>query len=328
MAVPDIPTSRVGFLVVGSARSGTTLVQRLACEISGVGMPPETHFFSAFASDLLHRRRFPLGGADLEQELQSYGRTEGARGLGLDTRAVIEDLHGEADSPFDLFESIVRTIAPAASVLGEKTPDHLLWWPALSEAVPWLRFVVCVRDPRAVVSSALQMPWQSRDEISSFGGRAYLALATRWDIDQRAASELSATLGPDRCLVLRYEDVVVDPDLARARIATLLGIEGHLSQRAPTDIVLPWEGWKQSALEEVRTDRTKSWEVALTPRRAGEIASICRGGMMRFAYTDGLPAASRAAYIRSRLGRAEKRDLRLLRASYRRYEHYVRGLTL
>ena len=35
----------VSFLMVGTPRSGTTLLQRLACELPGVGMPPETHFF-------------------------------------------------------------------------------------------------------------------------------------------------------------------------------------------------------------------------------------------------------------------------------------------
>jgi len=48
------------FAIVGSPRSGTTLVQRLCCELEGVVVPYETHFFSAYLP--VCRPRFPLAG--------------------------------------------------------------------------------------------------------------------------------------------------------------------------------------------------------------------------------------------------------------------------
>jgi len=50
---PEVGRRGPDFLIVGSARSGTTLVQRLACELPGVAMPPETHFFDIFLRRLL-----------------------------------------------------------------------------------------------------------------------------------------------------------------------------------------------------------------------------------------------------------------------------------
>lgn len=44
----DLPAP--AFLIVGTPRSGTTLVQRLASELPGVAIPPETHFFSLFVA--------------------------------------------------------------------------------------------------------------------------------------------------------------------------------------------------------------------------------------------------------------------------------------
>ena len=38
--------AELSFLVVGTARSGTTLVQRLCCELPRVWVPGETHFWS------------------------------------------------------------------------------------------------------------------------------------------------------------------------------------------------------------------------------------------------------------------------------------------
>src|SRR5687767_12835002 len=39
----------------GTARSGTTLVQRLVCELDGVAVPPESHFLNGFLSIMLRR---------------------------------------------------------------------------------------------------------------------------------------------------------------------------------------------------------------------------------------------------------------------------------
>ena len=39
-------TDRVGFLIVGTPRSGTTLVQRLVSELRGVRVPPRDPFLS------------------------------------------------------------------------------------------------------------------------------------------------------------------------------------------------------------------------------------------------------------------------------------------
>ena len=303
MGPKQTPAGRVGFLIVGSARSGTTLLQRLACEIPGVGMPPETHFFSSFAADLVHRRVFPLAGSDLREELERFSALDTSKAIEIDQGAIIDDLSGVAASPFEMFESIVRALAGPAELLGEKTPGHLLWWPAIASAAPLVRFVVVVRDPRAVVASNLSMSWAGYDELSPFPGRIHLPLAARWQLDQQSASAMLATLGSSRCLLLRYEDVVADHETTRHQIGSFLGRDALAPlQTAPTGIVLPWEPWKQSALNEVTSDRVTAWGDALAPQEADQVVAICRRGMRQFGYTQGRPGAIRAARIRARIG--------------------------
>ena len=82
-----------------------------------------------------------------------------------------------------------------------------------------MRFVVTVRDPRAVVASSLAMPWSSSDEFALWGDQLHLAYAACWEFDQRLAASLSDELGPERSLVIRYEDLVSDSDAARLKIA-------------------------------------------------------------------------------------------------------------
>jgi hypothetical protein len=291
-------------------------------------MPPETHFFSDFASDLVSRRKFPLAGSALLEELDLLSTRDSSKGLGIDRDSVMDILGGVAASPFDLFEAMVRALAGPAPILGEKTPGHLLWWPAIARAAPWVRFVLVVRDPRAVTASSLSMPWTSNDDLAGWGSRVHLPLAARWMFDQWTGARLSTTLGSKRCLVLRYEDVVADPDAARERIASLIGSSvGIPRQPVPSEIVLPWEQWKQDALGTVRADRVSAWHETLGHRDALQVAAICRTGMGHFGYAD-RPGHVQAAIVRARLGPETNRKLRQYIASYREYHRYITTVAL
>jgi len=311
---------RVGFLVVGSPRSGTTLVQRLACEIPGVRMPPETHFFSEFAPGLIARRRFPLDADAIVEETGRFLALDSARGLELDAAAVVDDLGGTCPGPYALFDALVRQLAGPAEMWGEKTPDHLLWWRPLSQAAPWLRFVAVVRDPRAVVASNLTMPWSSDGRVPAWGEDTHLAFAALWARLQGQVKALEDTLSPSRRLVLRYEDVVDDPEAARGRLATFLGRPTDAGWQAPPDdMVLAWESWKADALGPVTADRVLRWRDTLDVRRAAEVAALCRVGMRRFGY-EGAPSRRLAAATWVRIG--PRNSARLLR--YRRaYDGYL-----
>jgi Sulfotransferase family len=304
-----VAVERVGFLIVGSPRSGTTLVQRLACEIPGVAMPPETHFFSDFAWDLVRRHEFPLGGQALRDEMAIFAGLENSRGLDLDPDALVGSFGGTADSVYGLFDEMVRQFAGPAEIWGEKTPGHLWWWRPISVAAPWMRFIVVVRDPRAVVRSLLEMPWQEGPDLDSWEGRLHLALAGKWAFDQEVASALLAELAPSRALLLRYEDVVSEAATARSAIARFLGRSGtEQVQEAPSSMVHPWEHWKKRAMEDVASDRVHGWQTDLGDRRAAEVAWICRDGMARFGYPRN-PLRAALVAVRNRKVGAELADM-------------------
>jgi len=321
---PPDASGRVGFLVVGSPRSGTTLVQRLACEIPGVRIPPETHFFSEFAPGLIERRRFPLGPAEITEEIDRFLALDSARGLQLDPDGVVDELGGACQSAYALFDALVRALAGPAELWGEKTPGHLLWWRPLATTAPWLRFVVVVRDPRAVVASNLEMPWRDDPRVPAWGERRHLAFAVQWRRFQHEVLAMRQALAPDRRLVLRYEDLVTDPDGARAAMAAFLGrapgdaAPTRAEGPAPVDIVLPWESWKRDALGPVRPELAERWREVLDERRAEEVATVCRGPMRRFGY-DGAPGPARATAVLARLGPRPVAALARYRRAYDRY---------
>lgn len=309
------------FLIVGTPRSGTTLIQRFACELSGVRVPPETHFFRAFAGRLLARRSFPLAGSELRAEVEAFGRLGTSRGIGLDVDAVMELLDGHCSSVLDLFGAVVRQIAGPATTYGEKTPSHLRWWRPLTAASTGLKIIAVVRDPRAVVASALDTPW---------GRRGHVVLAQQWSIEQRQVLEAGRTLGNRRCLTVRYEDAVTNAGGTRRAIATFLGTDdrppGTTTNAQP--MFLEWESWKARATGPVTTDRIDAWRRLLEPRQAAQVSAICRRGMVEFGYGRD-PASVSASWLQAaRIPPASQyRRARAIVARHRQL-HRINSITL
>jgi hypothetical protein len=265
-------------------------VQRLASELEGVRVPPETHFFSEFLPDLARRRRFPLAGAELAAELDRFAARPYLAGVGLDPRAVADALGGRAEDAVDLFCAVVDHLAgPGARLVGEKTPGHLAWWRPLASALPALKVVAVVRDPRAVVASFARLGW----------GGDPLQNAARWDADAAAALAARAGLGAARCLLLRYEDVVADPDAARAALAGLLGAGAAGGGAGDAGGLFPaWESWKARAGADVDAARATAWRTELDPALAGAVAAVCRRRMAALGYDAPAPPEAVARLAR------------------------------
>ena len=272
----------IAFLIVGTPRSGTTLVQRLACELPGVRIPPETHFFEQFVEDLLRRRTFPLDEAEVREELRIFLGRGNARGLDLDDDEVVRVLGGQCRQALDLFAALVRCLAGPAHLYGEKTPAHLRWWSPLSHALPELKLLWVVRDPRAVIASNLQVPWAEPDPA---------ALAEEWNQDHEELRQASCCLPPHRLLILRYEDLVAGPAATRSRIAHFLGIAEQPHQIRVEQLFVPWETWKSRVAEPITKDRIDAWRQTLTHSQAKVIAAVCAGGMEELGYLRGREAA-------------------------------------
>lgn len=287
------------FVIVGTPRSGTTLVQRLAGEFPGVGMAPETHFLSRFALPLLGRRRMPMDSAVVREELDAYLAMPTSLGLRLDRDEVLDHLGPGPHRLIDVFGAVVAGLAGPARLYGEETPEHLRWLGPLSRALPQLRVVAVVRDPRAVAASHAAVPW---------GVKPPQLLAEQWCIDLALLGRAQQDLG-ERLIILRYEDVAADPGRARSRLAAFLepgggpvgGIPAAVAESSvgpgPAGgrraIVLEWESWKHRALGPVTGERVAAWRDTLSPGTAADVAARCRVGMAALGYRD-LPSATDA----------------------------------
>ncbi len=309
---PPIPA----FIIVGTPRSGTTLVQRLAAELPRVRVPRETRFFHKFRA---LPWVFPLEGDDLRKVLGECATIAEVPNPDIDE--MFERLGGRANGPLSIWAAVIRESAGEdASLYGEKSPPHLWWWRPLSVALPSMRIVAVVRDPRAVIASWGAVPWGPEGQLST------VQLAQRWVLDQREVERARSTLGRERCLVLRYEDAVTDPDGARRRIADLLGVgisaDDSLRTASADELFMPRETWKARAVGEITPERIHAWKGSLPPRDARVIEAICRRAMIRFGYpVTGSPLGAWAL----RVGLAPRSTLRRARLAWS-YRQRIRSI--
>jgi len=256
----------IDFLIVGTSRSGTTLAQRLAAELPGVAIPPETHFLTKFLPRL--QKFGPIATAQTDALERVTAR------LGFGRPIDVSQL--DRSSPLALFDSLVHQLAGDGSVYGEKTPAHLRWWRPLMRTLPDLKLVGIVRHPCAVALSQRGVPW---------GTKSIEQFASRWNFDQRLLLKAFKEQ-PHRVLIVRYEDMVNDPTAIQKRIAEHIGIGlapklQHVDGHA---IGLEREWWKSEATQAISTEHIDSWRSELDRRSQAVIASACRREMRKFSY--------------------------------------------
>lgn len=265
------------FMIIGTPRSGTTLVQRLTTELRGVRLPPETHFFSLFGVSLSRDFEFPLDSQGISKALRCYKSLTPVQPLPFASEQIIARLSGRCESPVQLFGAVVRELAGSARLVGEKTPSHLRWWRPLARAAPSMRFVWVLRDPRAVVASQMKVP---------FGEGSTALAAARWATDQRELKVAQHHIG-SRLLVLRYENVVIDPSRTRELIARHIGLTVGANNMQDPDpqIVQDWElEWKGRALNEVTDSRIQAWRTSLDTSAVTVTELICARAMRECGY--------------------------------------------
>lgn len=265
-------TQRGYFFVVGSPRSGTTLLQSMLMRAPGVTIPPETHYMNITWQ---RRQKMP----DLRTD-DGWDRAVTA----VRARTVQDEIELD-DAAFDRrVDSCPRTYADllrawldavgdheGARIVGEKSPGHTAFVTELAAAMPEARFVHIVRDPRDVVLSQKEV----------FGRPAILS-ALRWRLDLRHHHDAERLLPRDRYRLVKYEDLVADPEQTVRPLAEFLGLEYtdamiNPGERDKTGFS-SMETHKLQTLEKVTTGRIGRYkgklakgDIAVTERLCAEL---------------------------------------------------------
>ncbi len=186
--------ARPAIFVVGSPRSGTTLLRLLLDAHPHISCGEETHFLRAL--EVIVGRDWPL--------LASYGLP---REWWL---ARIRGLYGDFQA-----EVLGRT---GRSRWAEKDPTYTLLLPFIEELFPDALYVHLLRDGHDVVAS-FRDRWGYRS--------AARAARSEWARYVTAARALQARVGERRFLELRYERLVMEPEAEARRLFDFLDEPWH-----------------------------------------------------------------------------------------------------
>jgi hypothetical protein len=206
--------------IIGMPRSGTKLLRNLLNRHSRIAIPDvETEFLPWMAQhvgdfgDLKRQEHFDrfyerVTKAPFFIYRKDEGRCPSARRWQEACRAY--DAAG-------LFEALVRIdvgAAPESSIIwGDKSPSYIRHIPLLASLYPDARFIHIVRDARDYCLS-----------INKAWGKNMLRAAQRWADDIDAANQaLRSSSNPH--LLVRYEDLLAEPEEVLGRICVFLDID-------------------------------------------------------------------------------------------------------
>ena len=249
------------FFIVGCGRSGTTLLRTMLNRHSRVAVPLESLFIIDYlkAKDGLDRDVL------IKTLLQEYELHEW--GIDIDPSDLV-DTASARDAIERLHE--LYLLKHGKQIWGQKTPRFVHHGEVLKRAWPDAKFVHVVRNPHAVVSSLI------RSDVHR--SNAYFG-AQRWARDVAAGLRLAETF-PGDVLLVRYEDLVSDPERELRRVCTHLGLgyepEIATPQKRETGEYGSYYANVHALLDKPpSTDRIDVWRTALSPRQLRLVDDIC-----------------------------------------------------
>lgn len=204
---PSIP-----FFITGSGRCGTTLLRRLLIEKSGAVIPPENYSLG------ISGRLSPLIRADYRQyclsildEMRS-NNDQGWSWYGIDTHQALELLssvpaeHRSVANFWHAFHALyaIAVGKPSVTRWGDKTPLNVWRLDHINQIFATARFVFMIRNVFDASYSYGNMDIQGRHG-------QYLDGARRWVDSNRKLLDF-AQRHPEKVKLVRYEDLVTDPD--------------------------------------------------------------------------------------------------------------------
>ena len=316
-------------LVVGSPRSGTTLLRDLLRAHPRLTFPPESNVLPALRrlhGDPASERRARLLAGDL---LGSFSIK--AWRLDLDVSA-LAGARTFADAVARLYEAWAQREGKPR--WGDKTPLHALELPAALAIFRGAQVLHVVRDGRAVAASLLRQPW---------GPACATSAARLWRRCVEAARRDGRALGGEGYLEVRFEALVTEPERVLREVCAFLGeaFDPAVLRPArippPNGLTQPWPAAHEREID----PRAAAWE-GLSPRALGAVEAEAGETLRALGYEAPVTARQRrsaacalrdaAAFVRwrattwDRVARATT-DLRLARARLLRAFGVIGGPT-
>jgi hypothetical protein len=236
------------FFIVGSARSGTTLLRIMLNAHPDVAVPPESRFITE-----LWNGEEKVEVDDFLKRLRDHRRF---KVWDLPIGEVRAQITGSRASYAEAVEAAYTAYAAhrGKSMYGDKTPRYVENISLLANLWPDAKFIHQIRDGRNVALSYAEVPFGPKD----VAGAARL-WKTRVIAGMQSGRELAG-----RYMEIRYEDFIDDLESSAKLVSDFLGInfdEGMLdyTERARDDILPRAAKYNPNISKSVSDARKRSW---------------------------------------------------------------------
>lgn len=266
------------FFIVGTPRSGTTLLQSMLMRSAGVAIPPELHYV-----DITFHRRRRMADIRAEEGWQQARCALLARGerfgIDMDRKAFDQRCDRSERTYAGLLRCWLSAIGTAedATTVGEKTPGNAMFVLELAAMLPEARFVHIIRDPRDTVLS----------QKEAFGLPPILA-ALRWKANLEKHRDCAQLLSTSRYTSVHYEELVTDPKRAIQRLCDFLRIEFRPEMLDPAGRekrgFASFETHKLRTLENVTTSRIGRYKGGMSAVDIAVVEHFCGELMIENGY--------------------------------------------
>lgn len=231
--------------LIGTQRSGTTLLTRMMSAHSEIFIKNEVPMLQVFKP----------------------GATREEIEAAIDEN--VKFRHGKSIK--DLLES------EGKSVWGLKDPQLTEHLDALKLFLPEARFVIIVRDARAVVRSYIENAW-------GLGTNAYTG-ALRWDREVKQQLAFLKEL-PDTAMLLKYEDLVLKQRESLEKICSFIDVpfDEAMMNYANEKAFVAVNRQSVNTFKAPDPSIVTKWKQKLTPHEIKTINMVCHETLSEFGY--------------------------------------------
>lgn len=200
-------------MIVGCPRSGTTMVRNMLNSHPDVFIFPQTQFINK----IWGARRLVNFKKNRQKMLQIIAEDAAVKRSGIDIFSPGRSRSNRFDNYFVEYLDLIRDYnGDRKDYIGDKTPRHTMFIDMLKKNIGSnLKTIVIIRDSRAVIASM-----KARRLVRSIESGAAV-----WNFFCKHILFLSRKYSENEILLIKYEDIVVDP-LARSKdISKFIGLD-------------------------------------------------------------------------------------------------------
>jgi len=296
--------------IVGTPRSGTTLMSQILNKHSDVWIAKETHYFEDLRMKMAGREQQILNSEEvkltedyfLALTHKSYGvKSDPEQGWmkRIELRTLAQQIGRGTDSYFEAFCQLCAQRMNKTR-FGEKTPRHIFQLSTIFSLYPNAQVICMVRHPGGVLASSRD--WKNVATDSSQKRRltdSYnLALnSLHWRAAFNAAMEARKQFGESRIFIQRFEDLVTEPEATLQALTAWLSLEYQPSM-LDVDLVNSSysSAWRQPGVG-LSCEPAYRWRDKLSPTEIGSLQTFCGNLLSKAGYDYEQVSASYALVV-------------------------------